>query len=185
MLIHLRRLALLTGVGLLVGCAAAVTQTHTSTQPSGGAAKAQTSGAALVLFVTGRPAIQANVDWQTFVEEWQTSMSDAAAEAKMPFVFTKGEESLGSGPATLVRVTVNDFTYMSTAKRYIVGSMAGNAAMDVDAEYFEVPSKKPLGSKKFNASTSFWQGIFSAATPKQVQAVSAQIVKDIATLPSQ
>jgi len=135
----------------------------------------------VVLVLNGNAAIQSNSDWRAFREEWQTSMVTATAEAKMPFVFAKSEEPLDANAGTLVRVKVNNFRYISQTTRFMVGVLAGNATMDVDVEYLELPSKKPLGSKKFNTSTSAWEGIFSAATPKQVQAVSAQIVKDVAT----
>ena len=57
--------------------------------------------------------------------------------------------------------------------------MAGNAYMDLEVQYVELPSNKPFGAKKFNTSSSAWEGIFSAVTPKQVQAVSDMIVKEV------
>jgi hypothetical protein len=76
---------------------------------------------------------------------------------------------------------VNDFKYVSTTKRYLIGIMAGNAFMDVDAQYIAPPATAPFASKKFNTSSSAWEGIFSAVTPKQVRAVSDMIVKDLTT----
>jgi hypothetical protein len=36
----------------------------------------------------------------------------------------------------------------------MLGVMAGNAYMDVDAQYIELPANKPFGSKKFNTLSS-------------------------------
>ncbi|HJV67698.1 hypothetical protein [Ideonella sp.] len=166
-------------VALLAGCAASVMQTPTSATAPSAAPRAQAPSGALVAVVSGSTAMQTSSDWPAFVEEWQTSMANSASGSKMAFVLAKDEATVPANGAVLVRLTVNDFKYVSTTKRYLLGIMAGNAYMDVDAEYLELPSKKPFGAKKFNTSSSAWQGIFSAVTPKQVQAVSDVIVKEV------
>lgn len=94
-------------------------------------------------------------------------------------MFAKDEAAVPSSASVLIRLTVNDFKYVSTTKRFMLGILAGDASMDVDAQYIELPANKTFGSKKFNTSSSAWEGIFSAVTPKQVQTVSALIVKDV------
>lgn len=173
------RSILILGVLFLAGCAATVSQTSTS--PTSSSAAPQMSGASLVAVVTGSPAMQASSDWSSFLAEWQESLAASAETAQMPFVFVKDEASIPSRTSILVRLTVNDFRYVSTTKRYMLGVMAGNAYMDVDANYIALPANKPLGSKKFNTSSSAWEGIFSAVTPKQVRTVSDLIVKDVAS----
>lgn len=178
-------------IASLVGCAATVTQTKpTSSTPSTSSSavstakpiaepRAQAPAGALVVVVTGSPAAQSNGDWSSFLEEWESSLTDSAAAAKTPLVFAKDETAIPSNASVLIRLTVNDFKYVSTTKRFMLGIMAGNASMDVDALYIELPSNKTLGSKKFNTSSSAWEGIFSAVTPKQVRTVSELIVKDV------
>jgi len=129
--------------------------------------------------VTGSAEMQANSDWSDFIEEWQSSMEKSTGNSKMTFVFAKDELSLPANAAVLVRLTVNDFKYVSTTKRIMLGIIAGNAYMDIDAQYLDLPSKKVFGSNKFNTSSSAWEGIFSAVTPKQVQTVSDMIVKEV------
>lgn len=178
-------------IASLVGCAATVTQTKpTSSTPSTSSSsvstaksisepRAQAPAGALVAVVTGSPAAQSNGDWSSFLEEWESSLKDSAAAAKTPLVFAKDETAIPSNASVLIRLTVNDFKYVSTTKRFMLGIMAGNASMDVDAQYIELPANKTLGSKKFNTSSSAWEGIFSAVTPKQVRTVSELIVKDV------
>lgn len=179
MLKLLNRYLLILGVLVLTGCAATVSQTSTSSAPL--SAAPQASGATLVAVVRGGPAMQASSDWSSFLAEWQEALAASAETAKMPFVFVKDEAAIPSRASVLVRLTVNDFRYVSTTKRYMLGVMAGNAYMDVDAQYIALPANKPLGSKKFNTSSSAWEGIFSAVTPKQVRTVSDLIVKDVAS----
>jgi len=41
------------------------------------------------------------------------------------------------------------------------------------------PSGRVLGSRKYSTSSTAWQGIFSAMTSKQVQAISEEIVAEV------
>jgi hypothetical protein len=123
--------------------------------------------------------VRASEDWQSLLDEWNTSMADATAKVGMKFILAKSETEIPNLTGTLVRVTVNDYRYVSQVKRYMLGIMAGNAFMDLNVEYMELPGRKALGAKRLNTTTSAWQGIFSAATPKQVEAVSAEILRDI------
>jgi hypothetical protein len=179
MLHLLKRLVLTIGVASLVGCAATVNQTPTSSSSLGAAPRAQVPAGALVVVVTGGPAMQGSSDWPAFLEEWQASLATSAATAKVPLIFAKDETAIPANASILVRLTVNNFRYVSTAKRFMLGVIAGNAYMDLDAQYVELPSNKPFGAKKFNTSSSAWEGIFSAVTPKQVQTVSEVIVKEV------
>lgn len=171
------RLTLVFSIVLLAGCAATVNQSTPSS--SAVVPRAQVPAGALALLVTASATMQSSADWPAFVEEWETSMTYAAGQAKTPFVFVKDGTAVPTGTATLVRVTVNDFKYVSQVKRYMLGILAGNAWMDVYAEYFDLPANTPFGAKKFNTSSSTIEGVFSAMTPKQVQAVSDQILKDV------
>ena len=179
MLNLIKRIVFSAAVISLVGCAATVTQTPTSATSPVAAPREQAPAGALIAVVTGSSAVQANVDWQSFLAEWQASLATSAGTANMPFVFAKDESAIPSNASILVRLTVNDFKYVSTTKRFMLGIMAGNAHMDVDVQYVELPANKPFGSKKFNTSSSAWEGIFSAVTPKQVQTVSELIVKEV------
>jgi uncharacterized lipoprotein YajG len=169
----------------LAGCAATVTQTPSSPSATSSTAVAvprtQAPAGALVAIVTASAAMRSGSDWSDFLSEWQTSLSAAAAAAKVPFVFAKDEASVPATASILVKVNVNDFKFVSTGKKLMLGILAGNASMDVDVMYVELPANKPFGSKKFSTTSSAWEGVFSAVTPKQVQAVSETIVKEVAS----
>ena len=162
------------GASLLAGCAANVSrQASDATRivPSAPASKR------IVLALTGTSA--SGPDWEAFREEWQTSMTTAAQAAGASFKLAGPDEPMQTDPSTLVKMHVNDYRYVSQAKRYAVGVFSGNAYMDVDVEFIEWPSGRSLGTRKYSTSSSAWNGVFSAMTPKQVEAVSQEIVKEI------
>ncbi|MGZ5194482.1 MAG: hypothetical protein ACXWB8_03530 [Ramlibacter sp.] len=175
----LKRLIVTVGVLALAGCAATVIQTQAPSSSVMASPRAQVPTGALVVVVSGKPAVQANGDWLAFLEEWRSSFTASAATAKLPLLFAKDETAIPANASILVRLTVNDFKYVSTGKRLLLGIMSGNAYMDVDAQYVELPSNKPFGAKKFNTSSSAWEGILSAVTPRQVETVSEMIVKEV------
>lgn len=169
-------LAILNVTALLVGCAAGVTKQATDPvriAPSASAANR------IVLYVTAKPALATGEDWPAFREEWQTSMTTATTAAGLSFKFAAPDEPMPTDPATVITLSVNDYRYVSQAKRYVVGVFSGNAFMDVDAQFTETPSGRLLGARKYATSSSAWQGVFSAMTPKQVEAVSQELVKEV------
>lgn len=176
---HVVRAVSFTAVVLLSGCAATINRPEGAAQTEQKFAVSAAASKTIVLELTGSETMTSSADWPAFLEEWQTSMTEATAATGGDVTFLQGANPLPTDTGTLVRVTVNDFRYMSQVKRYMLGVLAGNAYMDLTVDFFELPSKQLLGSRKFNTSTSGSQGIFSAATPKQVQAVSAEIVREI------
>jgi hypothetical protein len=178
---YARRFIIIVASICLSACAANVVKTDAKGQPASGSKIAIQPDATkkINLAIGGSEATITRSDWQAFVDEWLTSMSAETSTAGIGFSLLKGEEPAPSEPSTLVKITVNDFRYMSQAKRYATGVLAGNAYMNLDVEFVEMPSRKIAGTRKYNTSTSGGQGIFSAATPKQVQAVAADIVNEV------
>lgn len=178
---YTKRALILVASIYLSACAANVVKTDTRDQSAFGPriTIGQLAAKKIDLAIDGSKAMTTSSDWQAFVDEWQSSMSAEAAAAGIGFTLIKGRESPLSETSTLVKITVNDFRYMSQGMRFAVGVLAGNAFMDIDVEFIEMPSRKVAGFRKYETSTSGGQGIFSAATPKQVQAVAADIVKEI------
>ena len=168
--------ATLTAIVLLSGCAATVSR---DTPSSASAVVFPAATKRVFLEATAIGNIGTGPDWDAFIEEWQTSMVAATASKGATFTIAKPGEAPIGDVAVLVRMKVNDFKYVSQARRYAVGIFAGNAFMDIDVEYIEYPQGKSLGKRKFQTSSSAWQGVFSAMTPKQVEAVSKEIVAEV------
>ncbi|MFT3820279.1 MAG: DUF4410 domain-containing protein [Rubrivivax sp.] len=81
--------------------------------------------------------------------------------------------------SVLVQAKVHDFRYVSQAKRYAIGVFTGNASMDIEVDFIEMPSGRPLGTRKYSASSSALHGVFAAMTPKQVEAVAKEIMSEV------
>jgi hypothetical protein len=80
---------------------------------------------------------------------------------------------------TVVAVKVNDYRYVSAVARYAVGVLTGNAFIDADVAFLDLKTRRPIGNRNYSTSSSAWQGIFSAMTPKQLEGISTEIVKEV------
>ena len=172
----LSRIGLILIVAVTAGCAATVSQPSASTEQI-----AVPSAAAkhLVLVVQGSPGVERSEDWQAFRGEWRAAMAQAAAQAGMKFDFADSGVPEVRAPATLVRVDVRDYRYLSAGARYGLGVFTGNAYVNSDVTFVDLPSKKVLGTRQFNTTSSAWQGVFAPMTTKQLEALAVRIVDEV------
>lgn len=106
-------------------------------------------------------------------------MEAAVSTTGLPFEYLDSSVPEQAKETVLVQVKVNDYRYLTSGARYGFGVMVGNAFMDSDVKFIELPAQKTLGTRKYSTSSSAWQGVFSAMTDKQLEAVSNEIVKEI------
>ncbi|MET0290827.1 MAG: hypothetical protein ABW136_00590 [Steroidobacteraceae bacterium] len=173
-----RALAIALSLIALTGCAASVKR------PDGGGSDAPlvASVAAsnrLYVTMTGPEKVTNAKDWNEFRGVWKDAAKEVADAEKIGFTVLDGETVPQDAPAVHAKLYVHDYRYLSTGARYGLGVMTGNAYMNVDAEFIELPSGKSLGRRTYNTSSTAWQGVFSAMTSKQVEAVVAEIRKDV------
>jgi hypothetical protein len=173
---HLLRWTLVALTVALTGCAASVERQASSE------AKLKLSPAAtkkIVLVMQGSEAAAKSKDWEPLVGEFRGAMASATASAGMTFASQDSSAAPGAEAATQVVIRINDYRYLSAGARYGFGIMTGNAFIDADASFFELPAKSPAGTRKYNTSSSAWQGVFSAMTDKQVLGICTEIVKEV------
>jgi len=169
-------LAITTTV-LFSGCAATVERLGSDTGPIARPAAAAEKHIALSMQRVDDE--QPADDWAAFRLEWQEAMDELAAENDRVFTFV-GENGAALPPTgVLLKARVNAFRYVSPGKRYAVGVMTGNASMDVDIEFIETPSGRVLGKRRYATTSHTMEGIFSAMTPKQVQATAREIWQEL------
>jgi uncharacterized lipoprotein YajG len=171
-----RLLLPLVASAFLVGCAATVSQGGPELSR---VAAAPAAAKNVVLAMTGPSGSNSGANWEAFKEEWQTSLTAALSSQGAKFAFSSATYPSAGTPAVLLKMQVNEYRYVSQAKRYAVGIFSGNASLDIEVEFIELPSNKSLTKRKYSASSSALQGAFSAMTPKQVEAVSKEIVQEI------
>ena len=161
---------------LLTGCAATVQAPAPGPDRLAAPAVATTQ---VGLLVTGTPAMRAAPGWPAFRAEWRDAFKTASAAAglRMAYFETFPTEHL---PGTvLVRITVNDYRHVASGMRWALGVITGNAFVDADVEFIELPSRRSLGSRRYSTSSSHWQGVLSAMTDKQLATLAGAMVQEL------
>jgi hypothetical protein len=163
---------------VVAGCAATVQL------PSGTGPRIAVSAAAarqLVLVVDGSKVAKESKDWEQFRGEWRSAIEAAGKEKGVAVSFQDTAAAAASTqPAVLAVVYVNDYRYITQGARFAVGIMTGNAFVDADVSFVELPGQVTAGTRKYNTSSSAGQGIFSPMTEKQVKAICDEIIKEVA-----
>lgn len=159
----------------LTGCAASV-QKSSNDLPI----KVAGEGARhITLNVTGSKQSTESGDWEQFKGEWRGAMKSAAAAIGATFSSQEGIPQPTGQPGTLVVVDVADYRYISPGARYALGVMSGNAYVNSTVRFQDAVSGALLGERKYNTSSTAWQGIFSAMTEKQVQAICTEVAGEL------
>jgi hypothetical protein len=172
----LKRLFLLGMVASLMGCAATV-------QRGANEAKLvvpELSSKRVVMEIVGKPEWAADTKWGYMRDEWQNSMSWAANNAKIAYSYRAPDAALAvAEPATLVRIKVNDFRFVSTAARWGLGIFSGNAFVDADVSFVDLQTGRELGTRKYSSSSSALQGVFAPMTERQLEVINTEIIKEV------
>lgn len=159
----------------VTGCAATVQTPTTEQRPLTGTAMPKTAA----LLITASPGIQSSADWQTFRAEWRTAFANAASARGIQFAYLDAESAEQPPGTVLARVSVKDYRYLTSGARYGFGIMTGNAYVNADAQFFEFPGGKSIGTRYYATTSSAWEGVFSAMTDKQLMAISNAMLKDM------
>jgi outer membrane murein-binding lipoprotein Lpp len=166
-------LSCLVAVTLLSGCAASV--------KSGGAEALTIEDSAkknLVVNIQGNGKVQQNEDWIRLRQEWNQALKDEATRAGYRLT-----EAHVADPAVKegvgIKINVTNFRYLTPGARYAAGVMVGNAWINSSADYSDLQSGRLIGTRTYDTSSSAWEGVMSAMTQEQVEAIAQQIISDI------
>lgn len=118
-------------------------------------------------------------DWGKFTTEWREALGDQAASSGMTFEFVDAKAAPSAAAGTLLDVSVSDYRYVSPAARFLFGIMTGNAFLDARVSFVDIASGREIGNKRYNTSSSAWDGIVAPMTDRQVRAVAVQIMGDV------
>jgi hypothetical protein len=78
-----------------------------------------------------------------------------------------------------IMINVTNFRYLTPGARYVAGVMVGNAWINSSADYSDLKSGRLIGTRTYDTSSSAWEGVMSAMTQEQVEAIAQQIISDI------
>lgn len=161
---------------LLTGCAANVTR------GSSDAAMARMPSSAatrLVLNVTGSDASSKASDWADFKREWTENFAEEATKAGIPLVVQDGPARVTGDAGTLLSVYVTDYRFIRPGTRYAVGVMSGNAYIESTLTFRDLKTGEVFRTQAANTTSSAWQGVFAPMTNKQVEAIAADVFRQI------
>lgn len=158
---------------MLSGCAASVKSGGTQALAIQESAKQN-----LVVNFQGNSKVEQNEDWPRLKQECNEALQAEATRAGYNLVETKapgpqGKEGVG------IKINVTNFRYLTPGARYGAGVMVGNAWVNSSADYSDLKSGRLIGTRTYDTTSSAWEGVMSAMTQKQVQAISQQIISDI------
>lgn len=173
---------LVIAIALLSGCAAKVSKGAVADGPLPSYAPLSIpadSSRNIVLNVTGSTISTQAKDWQTMQGEWLFGMIPAARSVGSALTLQAGEPKATSETGVLIVLHVNDYRLISPHARRFLGVMTGNAYLDVRVDYRDLATGNQFGTRSYNTSSSAWEGIYSAMSDKQVEAICKEIVKEL------
>ena len=160
-------------ISLLSGCAASVKSGGTPTLPIQEAAKRN-----LQVSYQGNSKVLQNEDWPLLKQDWHEALRAEASSAGYSLAETRtigpvGKDGVG------IQVNVTNFRYLTPGARYGAGVMVGNAWINSSADFTDLKTGQLIGTRTYDTSSSAWEGVMSAMTEEQVQAIAKQIISDI------
>lgn len=172
----LRIAALAMIFALLTGCAATVQKTSTEqTRPQ----IPRTSSAKLVLSMDGAPASVNATDWNEFKLEWKANFVEQARLAGVAFEMQDGQPRPTGEEGTLLHVYVNEYRFIRPGTRYGLGVMTGNAYIKSKLTFSNLKNGEVFGTHGADTTSSAMQGTFAPMTNKQVEAIAAEVFKQL------
>ncbi|WP_260961870.1 hypothetical protein [Pseudomonas citri] len=160
-------------ISTLSGCAASVKSGGTEALVIQESAKQN-----LVVNFQGNSKVLQNEDWPRLKQEWNEALQAEATRAGYSLTETQAS-SLQGKDGVGIKINVTNFRYLTPGARYGAGVMVGNAWVNSSADYSDLKSGQLIGTRTYDTSSSAWEGVMSAMTQKQVQAISQQIISDI------
>lgn len=133
----------------------------------------------IVLSVSGPQTVTSSPDWAPFRGELRNAFANEAEAVGIAFAMAEATPQPTGEAGTLLAVQVNDYRYVSTGQRYGLGVMTGNAYVNANVRYLDLKTGRLFGEQSVNTSSSAWEGIFSAMTDKQLQAIARDVVNDV------
>ncbi|CAE6906217.1 conserved exported protein of unknown function [Pseudomonas marincola] len=174
----IRNLALIACVLLMTGCAATVKKGQEASVALPDDARSN-----LVVNFQGTDRVLAHPDWGRLKTEWRGAMQSEASTAGYRVTEQAGTPRAEGKPGVLIVIDVSNFRYLTAGTRYAVGIMSGNAWIESKVNYSSLLTGANYGSRTYNTSSTAWEGVFSAMTEEQIQAISKEIVAEVRAAP--
>ncbi|MBL8267472.1 hypothetical protein [Steroidobacter sp.] len=130
-----------------------------------------TAAKKVVLGLDGSDVATQADSWSKMKEAFHEGCQEEAKTAGLQLAFQDGAARPAAEPGTLLALYVNDFRYVSTGMRLGIGIMSGNAFIDANTKFLDLQTGALWGERPYATKSSAMEGIGSAMTAKQAQAI--------------
>lgn len=135
-----------------------------------------TASQKLVLSIDGSATATGADSWSSLTSAFHEGCKEEATIAGMPIEFQTGAARPTGEPGALLAMHVNDFRYISTGMRLGIGIMSGNAFIDANTKFLDLQNGAVWGERPYMTMSSAMEGIGSAMTAKQAQAICKNMI---------
>lgn len=163
----------------LGGCAATVQRSAPAQATAQALSIPAEAGKKVVLNLQLDPQHPRDDGWEAFRQEWVAITQEQAQAQGFEFSVQDGEPKPVGQDGTLLAVLVRDYRHVTIGKRMMLGIMSGNAYVDATIQFRSLKTGEVYGERTYNTSSSAWQGVFSAMTPKQLYAIADEALGEI------
>lgn len=152
---------------VLSGCAVRMEGSENQKPIAVGAAAAKK----VVLGIDGSDIATQADSWPKMKDAFHEGCQEEAKAAGLQLDFQDGAARPMGEPGTLLALYVNDFRYISTGMRLGIGIMSGNAFIYANTKFLDLQTGALWGERPYTTESSAMQGIGSAMTARQAQAI--------------
>ena len=135
-----------------------------------------TAAKKVVLGMDGSATAKASESWSDLTDAFREGCREEASASGVPIEFQDGAARATGEAGTLLAMYVNDFRYVSTGMRMGFGIMTGNAFIDATTKFQDLAGGQVWGERPYSTKSSAWEGIGSAMTAKQAQAICKNMI---------
>lgn len=130
----------------------------------------------LVLSIDGSATATGADSWSSLTSAFHVGCTEEATSAGVQLEFQDGAARATGEPGSLLAMYVNDFRYISTGMRVGIGIMSGNAFIDANTKFLDLQNGTLWGERPYMTKSSAWEGVGSAMTAKQAQAICKNMI---------
>jgi hypothetical protein len=161
---------------MLGGCAATVDTSTPTNFPAAAFKVPLESSKRLVLNLQLDGRHPKDSGWQSFRKEWVDIFEEQAKAKGLQFAVQDGDAKPTGESGVLLSVHIDDYKHVTVGQRLMLGIMTGNAYINAKASFRDLSSGTAYGERHYNTSSSAGQGIFAPVTPKQLYAISEDVL---------
>jgi hypothetical protein len=163
----------------LGGCAATLDTNTQNNFPAAAIKVPAESSKRLVLNLQLDPKHPKDSGWQSFRQEWVDIFTEQAKSKGVQFAMQDGEAKPTGEAGTLLAVYIDDYKHVTVGQRMMLGIMTGNAYINAKASFRDLSTGAAYGERNYNTSSSAGQGVFAPVTPKQLYAISEDVLSQV------